>query len=93
MWDWQQGRCAICSKPEKYGVAGMVLDHDHETDLIRGYLCGVCNSAEGHSTADGRIINYRRRPPAVLLGIRLRRGRKGPVLHPGQGQLTFDDAL
>ena len=39
----QRGRCAICLRPQEKGV----IDHDHRTLLIRGVLCGACNSGLG----------------------------------------------
>ncbi len=35
-------RCEICGSNIK-----LCIDHDHETDRIRGILCGNCNSAIG----------------------------------------------
>lgn len=40
----QDDRCAICNEPDP---AGLHIDHDHETGLIRGLLCGKCNKAIG----------------------------------------------
>lgn len=36
--------CAICLKPSDKRLA---VDHDHETDEIRGLLCSPCNFALG----------------------------------------------
>lgn len=41
----QEGKCAICGVDPGYGQ--LVLDHDHETNLIRGLLCRPCNSGLG----------------------------------------------
>lgn len=63
---WQDGRCALCGE-----TGALVEDHDHETGMVRGFLCRTCNSMEGHASegADGRIGCYRERPPTVILGI------------------------
>lgn len=66
--DWHAGRCAICGTSPHEGT---VEDHDHITGLVRGRLCRGCNTSEGMSHT-GRLAMYRQRPPAVILGIRLR---------------------
>lgn len=64
--EWHDGRCAICGeRPET-----LVEDHDHNTNLVRGLLCGFCNNREGRQQ-DGISEQYRLRPPAVILGITL----------------------
>jgi hypothetical protein len=39
----QRGRCAICNKRPD----ALVVDHCHETGVVRGLLCGPCNRAIG----------------------------------------------
>ncbi|WP_229739451.1 endonuclease domain-containing protein [Nocardia rhizosphaerihabitans] len=76
----QCGCCAVCGR-RLYGKISpsrrfrqAVLDHDHDTDLVRGALCVSCNNAEG-----GSLINwtpelellldaYRANPPAAAFG-------------------------
>ncbi|MFA5153572.1 MAG: endonuclease VII domain-containing protein [Clostridia bacterium] len=51
--EFQDGVCAICGKPEtskmKNGeIKPLGVDHDHETQIIRGLLCSKCNCGLGH---------------------------------------------
>lgn len=39
--------CAICGKPERVAGRRLARDHDHETGVVRGYLCQRCNMAVG----------------------------------------------
>ncbi|AGZ17269.1 putative DNA endonuclease VII [Proteus phage PM16] len=52
----QGGLCAVCLKPIDLSIKGeMVLDHSHDTGLIRGVLHRSCNSSEGKvANAAGR---------------------------------------
>jgi hypothetical protein len=73
---WQDGRCAICGK-----VRDLVCDHDHETGLVRGWLCRSCNTTEGTNHEPGTIFaRYRERPPAAIIGVTAR------YLHPVTGE-------
>ncbi len=51
--DSQDGRCAICLKPMPRGTA--VVDHCHDTGLVRGLICNEDNLALGF-VGDGRDI-------------------------------------
>lgn len=46
MLEKQGGLCAICRLPEG-GSARLSIDHDHNTNEIRGLLCRACNRAIG----------------------------------------------
>lgn len=46
MLDRQGHKCAICSTDDP-GAKGWAIDHCHESNLVRGVLCGRCNSAIG----------------------------------------------
>lgn len=48
----QKGRCAICDKAEvmkdiKGNVKWLAVDHNHDTNKIRGLLCNSCNTGIG----------------------------------------------
>lgn len=45
----QGGRCAICQRlPEEQKTkTRLVVDHDHQTGIVRGLLCDPCNRALG----------------------------------------------
>jgi len=87
MIDWQKDRCGICG----YRWDRQVIDHDHETGLIRGYLCRSCNTLEGNrGYVDNEFTRYRERNPASICGYhdyyydpfarRYARPREGEVL-------------
>jgi len=43
----QGGKCAICQHATGK-VKRLAVDHDHETGLVRGLLCGPCNQLVGY---------------------------------------------
>lgn len=45
LFDSQGGVCAICGGPGN--SKGLVIDHDHASGVVRGILCGHCNTALG----------------------------------------------
>jgi hypothetical protein len=64
---WWCRECAICGG----SAEGLILDHDHRTALVRGYVCRSCNAQEGKS--DGGVYRkYRERNPASILGLSIR---------------------
>lgn len=64
--EFQRHRCALCGAPEP-----LRLDHDHQTNRIRGWLCHPCNVREGKTLpgSDPRLDEYRRWPPTTILGV------------------------
>ena len=63
--DFHKGQCAMCG-----GRGDLVLDHCHESDLVRAYLCTSCNVQEGRGGNTSFAI-YRRFYPTKLLNIEL----------------------
>jgi hypothetical protein len=43
----QRGVCAICGLDKPLGI-----DHDHDTGIVRGWLCYSCNTILGHAADD-----------------------------------------
>lgn len=43
----QKGKCACCGIHQNKLTMRFAVDHDHDTGLIRGLLCGNCNTAIG----------------------------------------------
>lgn len=46
MLEAQGGVCAICERPNSDGRS-LHVDHDHETEAVRGLLCAQCNAGLG----------------------------------------------
>jgi hypothetical protein len=44
----QGGVCAICDFQPTGTKDGLVVDHDHTTNAVRGLLCAFCNSGLGY---------------------------------------------
>lgn len=40
----QNYRCKICTVLNTETPKGLVVDHDHKTNRVRGLLCNICNS-------------------------------------------------
>jgi hypothetical protein len=64
----QDGSCAICGASATECV--LQVDHDHETDEVRGLLCGACNRAIGLLRDDLAIVRraakYLEAPPSTM---------------------------
>lgn len=75
----QGGLCAICGV---HADDGLVVDHDHDSGLVRGLLCRSCNFTEGKrdhlpgpptfGTACCELCHYRQHPPVSWLGWTVR---------------------
>jgi hypothetical protein len=63
----QEGKCAICSKYIGCERKRINIDHDHNTNRVRGLLCNSCNTALGRlgDSVEGllKAINYLENPP------------------------------
>ena len=64
-FDDQEGCCAICGVHQSELKRVLVVDHDHETDKVRGLLCTPCNTSLGRfgDNLEGlmRAVNYLRK--------------------------------
>ena len=54
LFEKQNGCCAICQCEESGHNATdrLLIDHNHETDTVRGLLCSSCNLMLGKAKAD-----------------------------------------
>lgn len=52
LFDQQEGRCAIC----RTELTKPCVDHDHDTQDVRGLLCSDCNTAIGLLKDDPNIV-------------------------------------
>lgn len=88
----QDGRCAICRQE----MPSPVIDHDHETGMVRGLLCRACNLLLGAARDDVVVL---RRAVGYLAVFRDRdklRSESGelmaPAPLPGEGMQTSPQA-
>lgn len=52
----QGGVCAICKCVDKSGRS-LAIDHNHNTNAVRGLLCGSCNRGLGLFKDDVKILS------------------------------------
>lgn len=50
----QNGACAVCHGLP--GAKGWQVDHDHESTVVRGILCGNCNTLLGLARDDEAVL-------------------------------------
>lgn len=75
----QGEKCAICAKTPADGHSTrLVIDHCHETGVVRGLLCSNHNSVIGFAGDDEVVlmaaIDYVLNPPCIELGL-VQRGK------------------
>lgn len=56
MFEVQNGCCAICGKHQNEFKKALYVDHNHKTGMIRGLLCGKCNTTLGYIEKDIDLI-------------------------------------
>lgn len=63
---FQKGRCGLCRTKRPGGRYGVwAVDHDHETNTVRGLLCFNCNKHLGfYERIAEEIEKYLKNPPA-----------------------------
>ena len=48
LYNKQEGKCAICKIEKILGTkSGLLVDHNHKNNIVRGLLCNNCNTALG----------------------------------------------
>ena len=58
MLEDQKGKCAICAakRPPDAPLSFFHVDHDHQTGVVRGLLCGPCNTGIGMLKDDPKVL-------------------------------------
>lgn len=55
---WQRNSCAICGLQfEQDDLSSLVIDHDHQTNRVRGLLCNPCNLMLGLAGDDAQRLH------------------------------------
>jgi len=49
--------CPICKKKSIAGLTKIVLDHNHKTGQVRGFICESCNTGIGRFKDDIQLLN------------------------------------
>jgi len=61
-FDAQEGCCAFCDRPLRRDIPGLksqiAIDHDHETNEVRGLVHIPCNSVIAHAERNDAFISY-----------------------------------
>lgn len=52
----QSHLCEICNKVEAHANCSLAVDHDHNTNKVRGLLCSSCNLLLGHAKDSVAIL-------------------------------------
>ena len=86
MYEDQGGKCYICDvqKPSR-GKGGLAVDHDKDTDFVRGLLCRPCNA--------NWVDEYKRLPlqDSQRTNAYLRRGERGDYIESIKRRLVSED--
>jgi hypothetical protein len=56
MFTSQNGCCKICGKHQSEFKKSLSIDHNHQTNEVRGLLCNNCNTILGHAKDDIEIL-------------------------------------
>ncbi len=56
LFEKQGGVCAICKQPETEARRTLAVDHCHNSNIVRGLLCGKCNKGIGLLRDDVEIL-------------------------------------
>ena len=56
MFEAQDGKCAICGTTDTGKMSRFHIDHCHDTGIVRGLLCGPCNTGIGQLKHDPEIL-------------------------------------
>lgn len=54
MFAEQEGKCAICKKPEE--TSTIHIDHSHHTGRVRALLCKKCNLGLGYFVENTKVM-------------------------------------
>jgi hypothetical protein len=76
----QGGGCGICGGPPQGGRGGYHVDHNHETGVVRGILCGHCNLLLGHAKESLDVLT---KAQAYLIKYEIREKINHPLAATG----------